>query len=260
MDVIIKAHEQECGVTVADIVDRTVRSGATTLGLATGSSPLSVYRELIRRHREENLSFKDAQAFLLDEYVGLPPSHPQSYAYVIREELTDHIDIDASRVHGPDGVAADIFAAAAQYDALIAESGPVDVQLLGIGVNGHIGFNEPGSSLGSRTRVATLTEQTRQDNARFFDSVDQVPRHVITQGLGTIAAARHLVLIATGSHKAAAVAAAVEGAVTASCPASVLQLHPHVTVVVDEAAASRLENADFYRYIVKHRPGHGVSG
>lgn len=254
MEVIIRGHEQECGATVADIVDRAVRSGATTLGLATGSSPLSVYRELIRRHREEGLTFTDAQAFLLDEYVGLPPSHPQAYAHVIRLDFADHVDIDSARVHGPDGVADDIFAAAAQYDALIAESGPVDVQLLGIGANGHIGFNEPGSSLGSRTRVATLTEQTRQDNARFFDSIDEVPRHVITQGLGTISAARHLVLIATGPHKAAAVGAAVEGAVTASCPASVLQLHPHVTVVVDEAAASRLGNADFYRYAMRHPP------
>jgi glucosamine-6-phosphate deaminase len=198
MEVIIRQREQEGGVTVADIVDRAVRSGATTLGLATGSSPLSVYQELIRRHREENLTFRQAQAFLLDEYVGLPPSHPQSYARVIRVEFTDHIDIDPSRVHGPDGVADDIFSAAAQYDALITESGRVDVQLLGIGANGHIGFNEPGSSLGSRTRVATLTEQTRRDNARFFESIDEVPRHVITQGLGTIGAARHLVLIATG--------------------------------------------------------------
>lgn len=255
MEVIISEDEQECGETVADIVDRAVRSGAVTLGLATGSSPLSVYRELIRRHREEGLTFASAQAFLLDEYVGLPPSDPQSYAHVIREAFTDHVDIDPSRVHGPDGVADDIFSAAAQYDALIAESGPVDVQLLGIGANGHIGFNEPGSSLGSRTRVATLTEQTRQDNARFFESVDDVPRHVITQGLGTIGEARHLVLIATGGHKAAAVAAAAEGAVTASCPASVLQLHPRVSMVIDEAAASLLGNADFYRYAMSHRPG-----
>ncbi|MET0701501.1 MAG: glucosamine-6-phosphate deaminase [Mycobacterium sp.] len=254
MEVLIRQQESECGVTVADIVDRAVRAGASTLGLATGSSPLSVYRELIRRHRDEGLTFKAAQAFLLDEYVGLPPSHPQSYAHVIRDEFTDHVDIDGDRVHGPDGVADDIFAAAAQYDTLITELGPVDVQLLGIGVNGHIGFNEPGSSLGSRTRVATLTEQTRQDNARFFDSVDDVPRHVITQGLGTIGAARHLVLIATGTHKAVAVAAAIEGAVTASCPASILQLHPHVTVVLDEAAASQLDNSEFYRYAMKHPP------
>ena len=201
MEVIIRQHEQECGVTVADIFDRAVRSGASTLGLATGSSPLSVYRDLIRRHREEDLAFSGVQAFLLDEYVGLPPSHPQSYAHVIRAEFTDHLDIDSADVHSPDGVADDIFAAAEQYDALITRSGPVDVQLLGIGANGHIGFNEPGSSLGSRTRVATLTEQTRRDNARFFDSVDEVPRHVITQGLGTIGAARHLVLIATGATR-----------------------------------------------------------
>jgi glucosamine-6-phosphate deaminase len=258
MEVIIKSDEATCGVTVADVFDRAVRSGATTLGLATGSSPLSVYRELIRRHRDEGLTFAAVQAFLLDEYVGLPPSHAQSYAHVIRTEFTDHLDIDPERVHGPDGVADDVFAAADRYDASIVEAGPVDVQLLGIGVNGHIGFNEPGSSLGSRTRVTTLTEQTRQDNARFFDSIDEVPRHVITQGLGTISSARHLVLIATGQHKAAAVTAAVEGPVSASCPASVLQLHPRVTVVVDEAAAVRLENADFYRYAWEYRPSRGV--
>ncbi|BBY28075.1 glucosamine-6-phosphate deaminase [Mycolicibacterium sediminis] len=254
MEVIIESDDAACGVTVADVFDRAVRSGARVLGLATGSSPLSVYRELIRRHREEGLSFAAAQAFLLDEYVGLPKGHPQSYAHVIRTEFTDHVDVDPARVQGPDGWADDVFAAADRYDAMLRDEGPVDVQLLGIGVNGHIGFNEPGSSLGSRTRVTTLTEQTRRDNARFFDGIDEVPRHVITQGLGTISSARHLVLIATGGHKAEAVAAAVEGPLTASCPASVLQLHPHVTVVVDEAAAARLTNADFYRYARENRP------
>jgi glucosamine-6-phosphate deaminase len=254
MEVVIRQHEQQCGVTAADIVADAVKRGATTLGLATGSSPLSVYRELVRRHRKEGLSFAEAQAFLLDEYVGLPPSHPQSYAHVIRAEFTNHIDIDSGRVHSPNGVASDIFTAADEYDTLIAAAGPVDVQLLGIGSNGHIGFNEPGSSLGSRTRVKTLTEQTRRDNARFFADIDEVPRHVITQGLGTICDAKHLVLIATGGHKAEAIAAAVEGPLTASCPASVLQLHPHVTVVVDEAAAGQLKNADFYRYALKYKP------
>ena len=254
MEVVIRQHEQQCGATAADIIADAITSGATTLGLATGSSPLSVYRELIRRHRKEGLSFTGAQAFLLDEYVGLPPSHPQSYAHVIRAEFTNHIDIDSQRVHGPNGIADDIFTAAEEYDALIGAAGPVDVQLLGIGGNGHIGFNEPGSSLRSRTRIKTLTEQTRRDNARFFSSIDEVPRHVITQGLGTICDARHLVLIATGGHKAEAIAAAVEGPLTASCPASVLQLHPHVTVIVDEAAAEQLKNADFYRYALKHKP------
>jgi glucosamine-6-phosphate deaminase len=254
MEVVIRPHEQQCGATAADIIADAVTSGAITLGLATGSSPLSVYRELIRRHRKEGLSFAGAQAFLLDEYVGLPATHPQSYAHVIRAEFTNHIDIRDDRVHSPDGVADDIFSAAEEYDALIAEAGPVDVQLLGIGGNGHIGFNEPGSSLRSRTRVKTLTEQTRHDNARFFSGIDEVPRHVITQGLGTICDARHLVLMATGGHKADAIAAAVEGPLTASCPASVLQLHPHVTVVVDEAAATQLKNADFYRYALKYKP------
>jgi glucosamine-6-phosphate deaminase len=255
MDVVIQPDDRACGVAVADVFDRAIRSGAGVLGLATGSSPLSVYRELIRRHSDEGLVFSGLHAFLLDEYVGLPANHPQSYASTIRTEFTDHVDIDPARVHGPDGTSDDVFAAADRYDALITEFGPVDVQLLGIGVNGHIGFNEPGSSLGSRTRPATLTAQTRRDNARFFAASDDVPRHVITQGLGTISAARHLVLIATGEHKAAAVAAAVEGPVSASCPASVLQLHPRVTVVVDEAAAAALANADFYRYAYANRPG-----
>jgi glucosamine-6-phosphate deaminase len=238
VDVIVERDEAACGVTVADVFERAVRSGASRLGLATGSSPLSVYRELIRRHREEGLSFAAVQAFLLDEYVGLPTGHPQSYAEVIRTEFADHVDLGG--VFGPDGLASDVEAAAASYDALVVKSGPIDLQLLGIGANGHIGFNEPGSPLESRTRVTTLTSQTRQDNARFFASVDEVPRRVITQGLGTISAARHLVLIATGSHKAAAVAAALEGPVTPECPASVLQRHPMVTVVVDGEAAGRL--------------------
>jgi glucosamine-6-phosphate deaminase len=236
VDVIVERDEAACGRRVADVFDRAVRSGARTLGLATGSSPLSVYRELIRRHREEGLSFAAVRAFLLDEYVGLPAGHPQSYAQVIRTEFADHVDLGG--VFGPDGSASDVEAAAASYDALVVGAGPIDLQLLGIGANGHIGFNEPGSPLDSRTRVTT--SQTRQDNARFFASVDEVPHRVITQGLGTISAARHLVLIATGSHKAAAVAAALEGPVTPECPASVLQLHPRVTVVVDEAAAGRL--------------------
>ena len=152
MEVVIRQHERQCGVTAADIIADAVTSGATTLGLATGSSPLSVYRELIRRHRKDELTFAGVQAFLLDEYVGLPPSHPQSYARVIHAEFINHVDIDSGRVGVPNGIAEDIFAAARAYDALIADAGPIDVQLLGIGANGHIGFNEPGSSLGSRTR------------------------------------------------------------------------------------------------------------
>jgi glucosamine-6-phosphate deaminase len=244
----------DCGIVVADIIADAAKSVTPILGLATGSSPLSVYKELIRRHQMGMLTFNDAQIFLLDEYVGLSPNHPQSYATVIRTEFTDHVDIDPRMVYSPNGNADNIFAAAGEYDAMITQKGPVDVQLLGIGSNGHVGFNEPSSSLRSRTRVKTLTEQTRSDNARFFTTMDEVPRHVITQGLGTITEARHLVLIATGSVKAVAIAAAVEGPLTANCPASVLQLHPHVTVVIDEAAAAHLKNIDYYRYIQEHKP------
>ncbi|MEJ7635284.1 glucosamine-6-phosphate deaminase [Aeromicrobium sp.] len=251
MEVVIVEDRAAAGILVADIVGQHVRAGAV-LGLATGSSPLPAYQELIRRHREESLSLSGCRAFLLDEYVGLPRAHHESYDSVIRRELTDHVDLD--RVDGPDGEATNIPEMAARYEAAIAESGGVDVQLLGIGTDGHLGFNEPGSSLASRTRVKTLTRQTREDNARFFDSVDDVPHHVVTQGLGTILEAGHLVLIATGETKARAVAAAAEGPVSAFCPASVLQMHPRATVVVDEAAATMLQLSDYYRETWSSKP------
>ncbi|GAA3529156.1 glucosamine-6-phosphate deaminase [Aeromicrobium panaciterrae] len=252
MEVVIVADEAAAGALVADVMAHHVRPGAV-LGLATGSSPLPVYRELIARHAAGDLSFAGARAFLLDEYVGLPQGHPESYHSVIRREFIDHVDLD--RVDGPDGEAADIPAEAARYEVAIRDAGGIDVQLLGIGTDGHVGFNEPGSSLASRTRVKTLTQQTRDDNARFFDSVDDVPHHVLTQGLGTILDAGHLVLIATGPTKAEAVAAAVEGPVSAFCPASVLQLHPYVTLVVDEPAATGLRLADYYRFAAANKPG-----
>ncbi len=253
MEVVIVLGAEDTGAVVADVIVAAIDAGAGTLGLATGSSPLAAYSELARRYADRQLSFAGMQAFLLDEYVGLPADHPQSYAHFIRERFVRHVDLDPARVHGPDGTAADVLAEALRYDAAIAATGPVDLQVLGIGVNGHIGFNEPSSALTSRTRIKTLTSQTRQDNARFFDSIDQVPHHVITQGLGTICEARHLVLTASGSRKAAAVAATVEGPLSASCPASVLQWHPHCTVVVDEAAAADLRDADYYRYVLGHK-------
>ncbi|WP_138759305.1 glucosamine-6-phosphate deaminase [Modestobacter altitudinis] len=258
MEVVLLPTPEDCGRVVADavagsVLDAVARGGPVVLGLATGSSPLLAYRELLRR-REEGLGFTGVQAFLLDEYVGLPAGHPESYREVIRRELTDALGLDPAVVHGPDGAASDPLQAARDYEQLLLSAGPVAVQVLGIGANGHLGFNEPGSSLASRTRVKTLTEQTRSDNARFFGGdVAAVPRHVITQGLGTILGARHLVLVATGEAKAAAVAAALEGPLTASCPGSVLQLHPHVTAVVDEAAGSRLARAEHYRYVLSHK-------
>ncbi|MBX9244054.1 glucosamine-6-phosphate deaminase [Actinotalea ferrariae] len=232
----------------ADVVERVLRSHeAPVLGLATGSSPLAVYEELVARHAA-GLSFARARAFTLDEYVGLPAGHPERYRDVIERELTGRVDLAPDAVAGPDGLADDLPAACAAYEAVIVAAGGVDVQLLGIGTDGHIAFNEPGSSLASRTRVKTLTEQTRRDNARFFGGdVDAVPRHCLTQGLGTILEARHVVLLASGRAKAEAVHQMVEGPVSAMWPASVLQLHPHVTVLVDEAAAARLQQAAYYR-------------
>ncbi|MGW0697951.1 glucosamine-6-phosphate deaminase [Streptomyces sp. NPDC002867] len=254
MEVVLLPDADGAARTVAGIIERAIIDGAKTLGLAAGSSPLSVYRDLIRRHRHQGLSFAGIDAFLLDEYVGLSPSHPQSHAQVIRRELVDHIDLDPARVHVPQGTASDLQQEARRFERALTGAGPVGVQILGIGVNGHIAFNEPGSSLASRTRLKTLTDDTRRDNARSFGGLDQVPRSAITQGLATIGAASHLVLIATGPHKAHAVAAAVEGPVTTQCPASILQLHPHATVVVDELAAARLEQQRYYRHIAHHKP------
>lgn len=234
---------------VADILAGCVLVGGT-LGLATGSSPEPAYADLVRRHHEEGLSFDRCRGFLLDEYVGIPADHPQSYARVIHRALSGLVGL---RVTGPDGTASDLREEGVAYERTIREVGGIDVQLLGVGRDGHLGFNEPGSSLTSRTRVKTLTEQTRVDNARFFDD-REVPHHVLTQGLGTILDARHLVLVATGAAKAEAVAAAVEGPLTASCPASVLQWHPHVTVVLDEAAAVGLLRAGYYRATHANKP------
>jgi glucosamine-6-phosphate deaminase len=227
---------------------------ASVLGLATGSSPLATYRLLVEERRRGVISFARARAVLLDEYVGLPPDHPEAYRSFIRRELTDDVDLPPNHLFGPDVWAADLTAACADYERLLADVGGIDVQLLGIGSDGHIGFNEPGSSLRSRTRIKTLTKATRADNARFFASAREVPHHVVTQGLGTISDARHAVLIACGAAKAAPIARAVEGPVTAMCPASVLQLHPHATVVVDDAAATTLQLADYYREAYAGKP------
>ena len=238
----------------ADTVERLVRARPdAVLGLATGSTPLATYRELVRRHADGvGPSYADVTCVLLDEYVGLPAGHPQSYRATIARELTDALGIPSGRVHGPDP--SDPEHAGAAYEALLRDLGGVDLQVLGIGTDGHLAFNEPGSSLGSRTRVKTLTAQTRADNARFFGSADEVPQHVLTQGLATILDARHLLLLATGAAKAEAVAAAVEGPLTASCPASVLQLHPHATVLLDPPASAALTAIDHYRDVYAAKP------
>jgi glucosamine-6-phosphate deaminase len=193
------------------------------------------------------------RGFALDEYVGLPVGHPESYRAVITREVVVPLGLTPSLVRVPGDDGGLLEGAGERYEADIVAAGGVDLQILGIGRTGHIGFNEPGSSFGSLTRVKTLTAQTRVDNARFFDSPEEVPTHCLTQGLGTILRARHLVLLAFGVGKAAAVAAAVEGPVSASAPGSAIQLHPHVTVIIDEAAASELVNTDYYRYAWENR-------
>jgi glucosamine-6-phosphate deaminase len=257
MEVVIVEDADAAGRLVGGAIAGLVgRRPDAVLGLATGSSPLAVYRDLARRNAAGELTLASVQAFLLDEYVGLPPDHPQRYRSFIARELESHVDFAPGAVQGPDVSAqgAALLDACAAYEAAIAAAGGIDLQLLGVGADGHIGFNEPGSSLVSRTRPKTLTDRTRADNARFFASVEEVPRHVLTQGVGTILDARHLVLLAFGASKAAAVAQAVEGPVTAMVPASALQLHPHATVVIDETAAAGLALADYYRETWAHKP------
>ena len=252
-EIVIVPGPAEGGAVVADEIVRLVRANPeTVLGLATGSTPLPVYEAL--RTRLADVDVSRVRGFALDEYVGLDPAHAESYRSVIAREVVEPLGLDPSRIRVPDGSLDGIEHAGQDYERAIEEAGGVELQILGIGTDGHIGFNEPGSSFASLTRVKTLTEQTRADNARFFDSIDDVPRHCITQGLGTIMRARHLVLLAFGEGKAEAVAGAVEGPVTASLPGSAIQLHPHATVIVDEAAASRLAHADYYRYAFANKP------
>ena len=255
MEVVILNGSKQIARLAADAVEDLLRSKPdAVLGLATGSSPLPVYDELASRHERDGLDFSRASGFALDEYVGLPPGHPESYREVVRREFTNRVNIRPENVHGPDGAAADIPAACRAYEEAIAAAGGVDLQILGVGTDGHIAFNEPGSSFASRTRIKSLIEQTRRDNARFFSSLADVPHHVLTQGLGTIMEARHVILLATGAQKAQAVREFVEGPVAAICPASILQFHPHATVLLDEAAASALKLADFYRHTYDNKP------
>ena len=256
MEVVILEDAPQIGTIAADAIEALLnRKPTAVLGLATGSSPLAIYEELVARCDAGRLSFRQARGFTLDEYVGLPADHPERYRNVIDTVLVSRVDFAPGAVAGPDGLAADIPAACAGYEQAIQEAGGVDLQILGIGTDGHIGFNEPGSSLASRTRIKTLTRQTRIDNARFFDGdVDRVPTHCLTQGLGTIMAARHVILVATGRTKAEAVHQLVEGPVSAMWPATILQHHRHVTVLLDGGAGRRLQLADYYRETYLSKP------
>ena len=220
------------------------------LGLATGSTPVPLYRKLIA----DGLDWSGITTFNLDEYIGIGPDHPQSYHAFMHENLFRHVNINPGNIHIPDGMASDPEAHCRAYEEKIHAAGGIDLQLLGIGTDGHIGFNEPTSSLASRTRIKTLTARTRSDNARFFADTGEVPVHVITMGIGTILQTRKVVLLATGKNKARAIAGALVGPVTSMNPASALQLHASAVACLDEEAASELTRCDYYRWVFDNKP------
>ena len=256
MEVIILSSAESASTKAAEIFKSSIEQNPSIkLGLATGSTPLPLYSNLIKMHKEQQLSFAQVTTFNLDEYVGVDSTHKASYSHFMRENLFDHVDINLHKTHIPDGCSDDIPKFCDDYEELIRNSGGIDLQLLGVGSDGHIGFNEPTSSLASRTRIKTLTSQTREDNARFFENkIAEVPWHVITMGVGTIMEAGHIVLLAFGENKAQAMKDTIEGPITSFVPASALQMHEKVTVIMDEAAATMLVKKDYYRWVYENRP------
>lgn len=251
MRVVIRETPDEVARYAADRMAEELRARRAegrpaVLGIATGSSPLGAYRELANYVRAGEVDITGVAAFALDEYVGIDPAHPESYHSVIQKYVTEQIGFDPDLVHVPNGSADDLDAACVAFEQAIRDAGGIDLQFLGIGSNGHIAFNEPQSSFSSRTRVEALQPGTREDNARFFNSIDEVPVYGLTQGIGTILDARALLLVAQGEGKAEAVANMIEGPLAEACPASALRLHADATVVIDRAAASRLERTDYF--------------
>jgi glucosamine-6-phosphate deaminase len=255
MEIVILPSADAVCAAGAEIVARLVGGKPdAVLGLPTGATPRALYAELVRRHRARGLSFARVTTFNLDEYVGVALDHHGSFRRYMDEALFRHVDLLPARAHVPDGLAADVPASAAAYEAAIASAGGLDLVLLGLGEDGHIAFNEPTSSFASRTRIKTLSAASRAANQAAFGA-DPVPSHVITMGIETILEARRCVLLATGARKAPALAALAEGPVTSMVPASALQLHANATVLCDEAAASHLALSDYYREVQAKKPG-----
>ena len=254
MEVIVVPAALDVGMAAAGIISRLVagKPGAV-LGLATGASVKRVYAELALAHHDHALDFSRVTTFILDEYVGLSRSHPASFRAFIEEHLLSRVNVDRRRVHLPPTEGDDLTGLCEQFERDIRAAGGIDLQLLGIGREGHLGFNEPTSSLASRTRIKTLTGLTREANRSGFGG-EEVPLHAVTMGIGTLLEARHCLLVADGSAKADAVARMVEGPLTAMVPASALQMHPHATVIVDEAAAAGLSLRDYYREVQRNKP------
>jgi glucosamine-6-phosphate deaminase len=253
--VICKTYEQMSRAAAEAVAEVMNAKPDAVLGLATGSTPLALYKELARMHKSEGLDFSHVTTFNLDEYVGLPQSHEQSYHYFMRENLFKHVNIPPQNIHIPSGTTSNYKAFCEWYEKRIVDAGGIDVQILGIGSDGHIAFNEPGSSLSSRTRLKTLAKPTIDDNARFFSSRDEVPIYAITMGVGTILEAKQLVMVANGPKKADAIAQAVEGPVSSMITASALQLHPDALVYIDEPAAGKLKMREYYQWIQEKKPG-----
>ena len=253
MLVILKRDDQEISRQAAQLVASAVRKKpALALGLATGGTMVGVYKYLVDIHKQGSVDFSRVVTFNLDEYLGLPAAHPRSFHHFMRENLFAHVNVNPRNIHIPDGtVRANYDQYCASYEAAIQSAGGIDLQLLGIGRNGHVGFNEPTSSIGSRTRLKVLSQETTDDNAKFFAPGEESPRCAITMGIGTILEARKILLLATGEAKAAAVAKSIEGPITSAVSASALQLHPDVTFIIDDAAASQLTQRDYYRRVLE---------
>ncbi len=255
MEVIIQPNDEAAASLTARIIARELRANPhLVLGLATGKTMERVYRHLVRLHQTENLDFSLSRTFNLDEYVGLFPSDPNSYRYYMNHHLFRHVNVDMRNTHLPNGLATDLDAECRHYEASIQRFGGIDLQLLGIGKAGHIGFNEPLSALRSRTRVKALTPITLEQNAAVFGGEDKMPRRAITMGVGTILECRRCILLATGSSKAKVIAQAVEGPITSMISATALQLHARSTVIVDEEAAANLIEKDYYRWVYDNEP------
>jgi glucosamine-6-phosphate deaminase len=255
VEVIIQTNKEAAAALVARIIAHDLRANPhLVLGLATGSTMERVYRQLVMMHKEQHLDFSLCSTFNLDEYVGLFPSDPNSYRHYMEQHLFQLVNIDPRNTHLPNGMAEDLDGECRRYEALIQRFGGIDLQLVGLGRAGHIGFNEPLSALRSRTRVKALTPTTIKQNATFFGGEEKMPRRAITMGVGTIIEARRCILLATGDSKAAVLAKAVEGPITSMVTASALQLHPRCTVVVDEEAAVQLTEKDYYRWIFANEP------
>lgn len=255
MEIVIVSDYSEVSEKAASItIDRLRENPRMTLGLATGSTPEGLYGHLVTAHQEEELDFSEVTTFNLDEYVGLDPENPQSYRYYMQKNLFDQINIPPDNTHVPNGLAPDPEEHCREYEEMISSCSGIELQILGLGRDGHIGFNEPGCSLRSSTHVVALAPETIEDNSRFFDSPEDVPRFAITMGLRTISDAESCLMLVSGENKAEAVRQCIEGPLTSMIPASVLQMHPDTTVILDEPAASRLERLDYYRWIQQANP------